>query len=55
MRTRRQVSATARKKHIKVQHHKVNSRRQFFFNQAVIQAENLIEDQASSNQRTAYR
>jgi hypothetical protein len=33
MRIRRQISATARKKHLKVQHHKVNSRRQFYFNQ----------------------
>ncbi|MDO6488354.1 hypothetical protein Q4506_07335 [Colwellia sp. 4_MG-2023] len=35
MKNRRQ--ATARKKHLKVQHHKVNSRRQFFFNQVVNQ------------------
>lgn len=39
MNIRRQVSATARKKHLKVQHHKVNSRRQFFFNQEISQAE----------------
>lgn len=37
MRIRRQVSATARKKHLKVQHHKMNSRRQFYFNQVVAQ------------------
>lgn len=37
MKVRRQVSATARKKQLKVQHHKVNSRRQFFFNQATSQ------------------
>ncbi|MCI2283318.1 hypothetical protein L3081_07770 [Colwellia sp. MSW7] len=35
MKIRRQVSGTARKKHLKVQHHKVNSRRQFFFNQEI--------------------
>jgi hypothetical protein len=35
MKNRRQ--ATARKKQLKVQHHKVNSRRQFFFNQVVNQ------------------
>lgn len=40
MKIRRQVSATARKKHLKVQHHKVNSRRQFYFNQEVNQTEN---------------
>lgn len=33
MKIRRQVSANARKKHLKVQHHKVNARRQFYFNQ----------------------
>ena len=37
MRTRRQVSANARKKHLKVQHHKVNARRQFYFNQLINQ------------------
>jgi len=37
MKIRRQVSATARKKHLKVQHHKVNARRQFYFNQVVNQ------------------
>jgi len=37
MRIRRQISATARKKQLKVQHHKVNSRRQFYFNQVVAQ------------------
>ena len=40
MKTRRQVSATARKKHLKVQHHKVNSRRQFFYNQLLNHAVN---------------
>ena len=35
MRNRSQASSTARKKQLKVQHHKVNSRRQFFFNQVV--------------------
>ncbi len=37
MKIRRQVSATARKKQLKVQHHKVNARRQFYFNQVVNQ------------------
>lgn len=37
MKIRRQVSANARKKHLKVQHHKVNARRQFYFNQLINQ------------------
>ena len=45
MKIRRQVSATARKKHLKVQHHKVNSRRQFFFNQVVGQ-ESTVQSKA---------
>lgn len=45
MKVRRQVSATARKKHLKVQHHKMNSRRQFFFNQIVSQ-ESAIQSKA---------
>jgi|TARA_R110002050_G_scaffold277672_4_gene423433 hypothetical protein len=48
MKVRRQVSATARKKHLKVQHHKVNSRRQFFFNQASNEVENQVASQTSS-------
>jgi hypothetical protein len=43
MKIRRQVSATARKKHLKVQHHKMNSRRQFFFNQVVTAKESGVE------------
>ena len=35
MKIRRQVSANARRKHLKVQHHKMNTRRQFYFNQLV--------------------
>jgi hypothetical protein len=35
MKNRRQISSTARKKQLKVQHHKMNSRRQFFFNQVL--------------------
>lgn len=38
MRIRRQISANARKKQLKVQHHKMNIRRQFYFNQVVNQA-----------------
>lgn len=47
MNIRRQVSATARKKHLKVQHHKVNSRRQFFFNQESSQANNKVVNPTS--------
>lgn len=39
MKIRRQISATARKKQLKVQHHKMNSRRQFYFNQVANQVE----------------
>jgi hypothetical protein len=39
MKIRRQISANARKKQLKVQHHKMNSRRQFYFNQVVSQEE----------------
>lgn len=35
MKVRRQISANARRKHLKVQHHKINTRRQFYFNQVV--------------------
>lgn len=35
MKIRRQISASARRKHLKVQHHKMNTRRQFYFNQIV--------------------
>lgn len=37
MKVRRQISANARRKHIKVQHHKMNTRRQFYFNQQLNQ------------------
>mgnify|MGYP003384080840 CR=1 FL=1 len=37
MRIRRQISVNARKKKLKVQHHKINTRRQFYFNQQVNQ------------------
>lgn len=47
MNIRRQVSATARKKHLKVQLHKVNSRRQFFFNQ-----ENSLSDNKATPTQT---
>jgi hypothetical protein len=43
MRIRRQVSATARKKHLKVQHHKMNSRRQFYFNQVLAAKESGMD------------
>lgn len=38
MKIRRQVSANARRKNIKVQHHKMNTRRQFYFNQVANEA-----------------
>ncbi len=40
MKIRRQISANARKKQLKVQHHKMNVRRQFFYNQMVNQVVN---------------
>jgi len=40
MRNRSQASSTARKKQLKVQHHKMNSRRQCFYNQIANQPEN---------------
>jgi len=40
MNLRRQISANARKKQLKVQHHKMNLRRQFFYNQTVNQVAN---------------
>jgi hypothetical protein len=33
MKVRRQISASARRKQLKIQHNKMNSRRQFYFNQ----------------------
>jgi hypothetical protein len=38
MKTRRQISTNVRRKHLKVQHSKVQSRRQFYYNQVVNQA-----------------
>jgi hypothetical protein len=35
MKKRRPISASSRRKQLKVQHHKVNSRRQFYFNQVI--------------------
>jgi|GEM_PF-1786385 len=43
MKIRRQVSTNARKKHLKVQHHKVNARRQFYFNQLTNQESSTQE------------
>ena len=37
MKIRRQISANSRKKQLKVQHHKMNARRQFYFNQLINQ------------------
>jgi len=41
MKIRRQISANARKKQLKVQHHKMNVRRQFYFSQVVNQEETV--------------
>jgi hypothetical protein len=46
MKIRRQISANARRKNLKVQHHKVNTRRQFYFNQIVTE---LNEPQMTKN------
>ncbi len=43
MRIRRQISANSRKKQLKVQHHKVNARRQFYFNQQVVTQETAVQ------------
>ncbi|MDP7593644.1 MAG: hypothetical protein QF552_13300 [Litorilituus sp.] len=37
MKVKRQFSKNARKKQLKVQHHKVNARRQFYFTQLLSQ------------------
>ncbi len=37
MKARRQISANTRRKHFKMQHHKINTRRQFYFNQVATQ------------------
>jgi len=38
MKVRRHMSTNARRKHLKVQHHKMNTRRQYYFNQVVNEA-----------------
>lgn len=40
MKIRRQISASSRRKQLKVQHHKINTRRQFYFNQLVTELNN---------------
>ena len=50
MKIRRQISANARKKQLKVQHHKINSRRQFYFNQMISQSINEESDQSQKVQ-----
>ncbi|WP_353538513.1 hypothetical protein [Colwellia sp. KU-HH00111] len=47
MKNRRQISATARRNHLKMRHHKVNTRRQFFYNQIAHQAGSQTTTQAS--------
>jgi len=37
MKVRRHISSNARRKHLKVQHHKMNTRRQYYFNQVLNQ------------------
>jgi len=37
MKARRPVKANSRRKHLKIQHHKMNTRRQFYFNQQLSQ------------------
>jgi len=37
MKVRRHISTNARRKHLKVQHHKMNTRRQYYFNQVANQ------------------
>jgi len=37
MRVKRQISANSRRKHLRLQHHKINTRRQYYFNQLVNQ------------------
>ena len=49
MKVRRQISANARRKHLKVQHNKMNTRRQYYFNQVVSQTleqETIVQSQA---------
>ncbi len=41
MKVRRQISANARRRHLKVQHHKMNTRRQYYFNQNLTQGNEL--------------
>lgn len=37
MKNKKLAASTARKKHLKIQHHKMNTRRQFYFNQVLQQ------------------
>lgn len=37
MKIRRQIAANMRRKHISRQHHKMNARRQHYFNQVVVE------------------
>jgi hypothetical protein len=48
MKIRRQISANARRKNFKVQHHKVNTRRQFYFNQIVTELNEPQNTKASN-------
>jgi len=50
MKVRRQISANARRKHLKVQHHKMNTRRQYYFNQVASQT----IDQETTTQSQAH-
>jgi len=48
MKVRRQISANARRKHLKVQHHKINTRRQYYFNQ-MVNEEIPLQEKYSNN------
>ena len=50
MKVRRQISANARRKHLKVQHHKMNTRRQFYYNQVANQIDSLETSVQSQSQ-----
>lgn len=49
MKIRRQISASARRKHLKVQHSKINTRRQFYFNQVVTELNEPQKDNTSTD------
>lgn len=54
MKIRRQISANARRKHLKVQHHKMNTRRQFYYNQVVNHSDSLETSVQSQSQSQSH-